>query len=141
MCLEQAHIYFRVLFFLRLECQKTCEMRGNSTLVFQAAGQIETRFPAGSRDVNRKCRDQNMSIRFSPHFMLYSLHNLLLAGEPRLDQRDLFWAARGGSGTQGPGRSPPRGLSPKVGEVGGRGEPAAGRQGTARESRAPAGMC
>lgn len=65
-------------------------MRGNSTLVFQTAGQIETRFPAGSRDVNRKCRDQNMSIRFSPHFMLYSLHDLLLAGDPCLDQKDLF---------------------------------------------------
>lgn len=77
MCLKQAHIYFRVLFFLCLECQKTHQMKGNLTLVFQTVGQIETRFPAGNRDVNRmwlwvlKCRGQNTSIRFSPRFITF----------------------------------------------------------------------
>lgn len=55
-------------------------MKGNLTLVFQTVGQIETRFPAGNRDVNRmwlwvlKRRGQNPSIRFSPHFTLYNVH-------------------------------------------------------------------
>jgi len=66
-------------------------MRGNPTLVFQTAGQIETRFPAGNRDVNRKHRGQNMSIRFSPHFMPCNLHNLLLVREPCLNKIGLFF--------------------------------------------------
>ncbi|KAF2982897.1 hypothetical protein EK904_005832, partial [Melospiza melodia maxima] len=100
-------------------------------------GQIETRFPAGSRDVNRKCRDQNMSIRFCPHFMLYSLHDLCFTRDPCLEQKDLVL----GRGTEGPARDPPHSLSPKVREVGGQGGPGSGRQGTAWESRAPAGIC
>lgn len=76
-------------------------MKGNMTLVFQTVGQIETRFPAGNRDVNRmwlwvlKCRGQNPSIRFSPHFMLYNLHKAqeLHANTPkmRLFFNNVWW--------------------------------------------------
>lgn len=83
-------------------------MRGNPTLVFQTAGQIETRFPAGNRDVNGKCRGQNMSICFSPHFMLHNLHNLLLDREPFLNKIGLFLTLRGGSGIEVSGRGPSR---------------------------------
>ncbi|PKU37529.1 zinc finger cchc hypothetical protein [Limosa lapponica baueri] len=57
----------------------------------KGSGQIETRFPAGNRDVNRKRRGQNMPIAFSPHFMLYNLHNLLLVREPCLHKTGLFF--------------------------------------------------
>lgn len=121
MCLEQAHIYFRVLFFLRLECQKTYQTRGNSTLVFQTAGQIETRFPAGSRDVNRKCRDQNMSTRFSRHFTACSCPD----EGPCFGQCEVTVGQRAG-------RAVPPMASPKVRET-------RLQAGTARHSRAPGG--